>query len=240
MKILRELISSLQGKDYPVKDVLTGAYWTAVISKGCGLASTLREESHPHKCRVKDVGRLAEKRALELVNYALSDYLLEASIGMAAINSLIDIEEGNYVEKSALDILLEKGEGQEVAIVGHFPFIPELRKKTRRLWVFEERPQAGDLSPKEAPEIFPQCALVGITSSAFINHTIEDLLQWAKGKYVMLIGPTTPLTPLLFDYGIQVLAGVQVVNQGEVLRCISQGATFPEIRGIRRITMLKK
>ncbi len=66
MKILRELISSLQGKDYAVKDVLTGAYWTAVISKGCGLASTLREESHPHKCRVKDAGRLAEKGALDL------------------------------------------------------------------------------------------------------------------------------------------------------------------------------
>jgi len=43
MKILTELIESLRGKDYPVKEVLTGAYWTAVVSQGCGLASTFRE-----------------------------------------------------------------------------------------------------------------------------------------------------------------------------------------------------
>lgn len=43
MKILTELIESLRGKDYPVKEVLTGAYWTAVVSRGCGLASTFRE-----------------------------------------------------------------------------------------------------------------------------------------------------------------------------------------------------
>ncbi|MGB9700264.1 MAG: Rossmann-like domain-containing protein [Thermodesulfobacteriota bacterium] len=240
MKILLDLIASLQEKDNPVKEILAGAYWTAVVSKGCGLAATVRHEGHPHPRGVKDVGHLTEKTAGELANYALSDYPMEASIGMAAINSLIEVDINHCVERNALEILFEKGEGQNVAIIGHFPFIPELRKKTGQLWVFEERPQAGDLPPEKAREILPQCAVVGITASTFINHTLEDLLAWAKGKYVLLIGPTTPMTPLLFDYGIQVLAGVQVVNQEEVFRCISQGATFREIRGVRRLTMMKK
>jgi hypothetical protein len=34
MKILSDLIAHLQGKDHPVHEVLTGAYWTAVVSGG--------------------------------------------------------------------------------------------------------------------------------------------------------------------------------------------------------------
>ncbi len=239
MRILTELIASLKGQNHPVQEVLTGAYWTGVVSRGCGLASTFRDEGHPHPRGVKDVGRLIGKTALELAEYALSDYAMEASIGMAAINSLIKINEEKCVEKNASEILMEKGQGKDVAIIGHFPFIPALRKKTRNLWVFEQKPQEGDLRPEEAPRILPRCDVVGITGTAFINHTLDDLLRWAEGKYILLIGPTTPLTPILFDYGIQLLSGTIVVDKEETFRCISQGATFREVRGVRRITMMK-
>jgi uncharacterized protein (DUF4213/DUF364 family) len=241
MKILTKLIENLREKDNPVREILTGVYWTGVVSRGCGLASTFRDEGHPHPKGVKDVGYLVRKSGLELAEYALSDYLLEASIGMAAINSLIEIDEDLCLEKNASEILMEKGEGKDVAIIGHFPFIPELRKKTRNLWVFEQRSkEEGDLSSKEAQNILPRCEVVGITGTAFINHTLEDLMTWAKGKYVLLIGPTTPLTPFLFNYGISVLSGTAVVDKEAAFRCISQGATFREVRGVRRITMAKK
>jgi hypothetical protein len=240
MQILSDLIRSLQGKDHPVQEVLTGAYWTAVTSRKCGLASTFRDEGHPHPRGVKDVGHLTQKSALELAEYAFSDYSLEASIGMAAINSLIEVEENRCVEKNASEILMEKGQGKDVAVVGHFPFIPELRKKTKNLWVFEQRPLEGDLRPDKAKDILPRCDIVGVTGTAFINHTLEDLLRSAKGKFILLIGPTTPLAPFLFNYGIHVLSGTVVVNKDEAFRCISQGATFREVRGVRRVTMMKE
>ncbi len=70
---------------------------------------------------MRDVGNLTQKTALELAEYARSESLLEASIGMATINSLIDFDESNCVEKNAFEIILEKGTGKNVAIVGHFP-----------------------------------------------------------------------------------------------------------------------
>jgi hypothetical protein len=240
MQILSDLIASLKGKDNPVQEVLTGAYWTGVVSLGCGLASTFRDEGHPHPRGVKKVGRLTEKSALELAEYAHSDYPMEASIGMAAINSLIEVDEGRCVEKNASQILIEKGEGKDVGIVGHFPFIQELKKRARNLWVFEQRPKEGDLGPESAQEILPRCDIVGITGTAFINHTLEELLRWSEGKFILLIGPTTPLTSFLFDYGIQVLSGTVVVEKEEAFRCISQGATFREVRGVRRVTMMKE
>ena len=239
MRILTELIESLSEKDHPVKEVLTGAYWTAAVSRGCGLASTFRDESHPHKKAVREIGRLTEKTALQLAQYALSDYSMEASIGMAAINSLIEAEDRACVEKNAAEILLEKGEGKDMAVVGHFPFIPRLRERARNLWVFEQRPREGDLRPEEASRILPRCEVIGITGTAFINHTLEELLRWSQGKFVLLIGPTTPMTSFLFDYGIHGLSGTMVVDPREALRFISQGATYQEIKGVRRVTMLK-
>jgi len=240
MRILTELIDSLRGKDHPVREILTGAYWTAVVSRGCGLASTFRDEGHPHKKGVREVGRLTEKTALELAQYALSDYPMEASIGMAAINSLIEIDDRACVEKNAAEILLEKGEGKDIAVVGHFPFIPRLRERARNLWVFEQRPREGDLRPEDVSRILPRCEVIGITGTSFINHTLEELLRWSQGKFVLLIGPTTPMTPFLFDCGIHGLSGTMVVDPEEAFRFISQGATYQEIRGVRRVTMLKK
>ncbi|NIS59339.1 MAG: hypothetical protein GTO13_01120, partial [Proteobacteria bacterium] len=63
-----------------------------------------------------------------LALYSRSENLLEASIGMAAINSLIDIDESKCVEANAYEMLLEKGKGKNVAVVGHFPFLSMLRE----------------------------------------------------------------------------------------------------------------
>ena len=92
MTILDNLLSKL-GDDAPVRSILVGAHWTAVCSRSCGLASTLIDD-HPHgHAQVQDAGRLHLKSARELADYARSDQLLEASIGVAALNSLLDVDE---------------------------------------------------------------------------------------------------------------------------------------------------
>jgi uncharacterized protein (DUF4213/DUF364 family) len=240
LKILDDLIASLWGNDFQVKSVHTCVFWTAVISKHCGLSSTFRDEGRSHERGVRDVGNLTRKTALELAEYARSNSLLEASIGMAAINSLIDIDEAKCVEKNAFEIILEKGRGKNVAIVGHFPWIPKLKGKTRNLWVLEQRLREGDLPAKEADRILPECEVVGITGTSFINHTIESLLKLCKKAYVVLVGPTSPLSPMFFDYGIHAICGTKVIDEEKVIRSISEGATFKEVTGVKLLTLTKK
>jgi uncharacterized protein (DUF4213/DUF364 family) len=239
MKILDDLLLSLQANDFQVKSVHTCVFWTAVISKHCGLSSTFREEGVPHERGVRDVGNLTRKTALELAEYARSKNLLEASIGMATINSLIDIEESKCIEKNAFEIILEKGRGKNVTIVGHFPWISKLREKVKNLWVLEKRLREGDLPAMEADRILPQCEVVGITGTSFINHTLEGLLSLCKGAYVLLIGPTSPLSPLLFDYGIDAICGSKIIDSDQLIRSISEGATFKEVTGVRLLTLSK-
>jgi uncharacterized protein (DUF4213/DUF364 family) len=239
LKILDDLIQSLKGSDFPVKSVHTCVFWTAVITKHCGLSSTFRDEGPSHDRGVKDVGSLTRKAALELAEYAKSDSLLEASIGMATINSLLDIDESKCIEKNAFEIILEKGTDKNVAIIGHFPWIPKLRGKLRNLWVLEQRIREGDLPAKEADRILPECDVVGITGTSFINHTLEGLLNLCKKAFVVLIGPTSPLSPILFEYGIDAICGSKVVDVDKVVRSISEGATFKEVVGVKLLTMAK-
>jgi uncharacterized protein (DUF4213/DUF364 family) len=239
MKILDDLLSGLKGNDFQVKSVHTCVFWTAVVSKHCGLSSTFRGKGPSHERGVRDVGNLTRKTALELAEYAKSDSLLEASVGMATINSLIDIEESKCVEKNAFELILEKGQGKNVAIVGHFPWIPKLKGKTKNLWVLEQRLKEGDLPAKEADRILPRCDVVGITGTSFINHTLEGLLSLCKEAYVLLIGPTSPLSPILFDYGIDAICGAKVIDEEKVIRSISEGATFKEVTGVRLLTLTK-
>ena len=239
MKMLDDLIQSLKDSDFPVKSVHTCVFWTAVITKHCGLSSTFRDEGPSHDRGVRDVGSLTRKTALKLAVYAKSDSLLEASIGMATINSLIDIDESKCIEKNAFEIILEKGIDKNVAIIGHFPWIPKLRGKLNNLWVLEQRIREGDLPSKEADRILPECDVVGITGTAFINHTLEGLLNLCKKAFVVLIGPTSPLSPILFEHGIDVICGSKVVDVDRVVHSISEGATFKEVIGVRLLTMAK-
>ena len=119
--------------------------------------------------------------------------------------------------------------------------MPKLREAARELWVTERQPRPGDFTENEAERLIPQAEVVGITGTAFTNHTIAHLLDLCEPHaYVVILGGTAPLSPVLFDYGVDAISGTLVVDPEMVLRCVSQGATFRQIRGIRLLTMMRK
>ena len=240
MKILDDLLSTLN-PDEAVRDIRQGPFWTAVLTRNCGLASTPYESGHHHDhTPVKDAGHLLQKSAQELARMAYSESNHEAAIGMATINSLLDIDELYCVELNAGDLLMEKGEGQRVAVIGHFPFVERLRQVVRELWVIEKHPREGDVAENEAQNLVSQADVVAITGSTFVNHTTEELLALCSPKaYVIVLGPTTPLSPVLFDYGVDVISGTRVTDAETVLWYVSQSATFRQMKGVRLLTMKK-
>jgi len=238
MKIIEDLLSTLN-YEAPVRDIRQGPFQTAVLTRNCGLASTLHEHGRHHgEAPVKEAGLLLEKNASILAQMVYSLSPPEAAIGMATINSLIEIDEQRCVELNAADLLMERGGGRKVAIIGHFPFVPRLRQVVKELWVIEQRPQPGDFEEDQAERLLPMAEVIGITGTAFINHTIMHLLGLCEPQaYVVILGCTAPLSPVLFDYGIDAISGTQVVEPETVLHCVSQGATFRQIKGIRLLTM---
>ena len=240
MKILHDLLSTLDA-DADVLDIRQGFFHTGVLTRSCGLAATLPRDALRQKPPlVKAPGLLLGKNARELAQMALSESILEASIGMATINSLLGVNMDACRELNARELIMAKGEGKRVAIVGHFPFIPELKKAALKLWVIEKNPREDDFSEADADRLIPKADVVAITGSAFTNHTIMPLLRLCSpGAYVIILGDTTPLSTILFDYGADAVCGTTVLDHARALRCISQGANFRQIRGTQRLTMLR-
>jgi hypothetical protein len=169
-----------------------------------------------------------------------SDSLLEAAIGMAALNSLLEVDLHSCTELNAAEIILRKGEGKNVAVIGHFPFLPRVRDQAKALWVIEKNPSAGDFNETEADRLIPGADVVAITGTSLTNHTLESLLALcSREAYIVMLGDTVPLSPVLFDYGVDALSGTRVVDADLALRCVSQGATFRQIQGTRRLTLFK-
>jgi uncharacterized protein (DUF4213/DUF364 family) len=240
MNLLNDLLASLPD-DAPVRSVLVGVHWTVVCGRHCGLASTLvGEKPHAH-VRVRDVGQLHQKSARELAEYAQSDNLLEASIGVAAINSLLDVDERRAEEVNAADVLIEQGKGKNIALVGHFPFIPKLRQVAGQLWVIEQHPAEGEYPAESAGDLIPQADVVALNGSALINHTLDGLLELCQpDALVMVLGPSTPLSPLLFEHGATILSGSRIVDEAAALRTIGQGATFQQVKGVKLLTFINE
>jgi len=240
MKIITDILSTLNFQA-PLRDIRQGPFQTAVLTRQCGLASTPHDPGpHHEKSPVNNAGLLLDENAESLSRLALSSSEAEASIGMATINSLIEVDETYCEELNAGELLMAMGEGKRVAVVGHFPFVSRLRSAVAELSIIEKNPREGDLSEAEAENILPRADVVGITGTAFTNHTIENLIKLChSGTYVVVLGGTAPLSPVLFDYGIDAVAGTLVTDPEAVLRSVSQGATYRQIKGVRRLTMKK-
>ncbi len=225
-----------------MQDIRIGMFHTAVVSRRCGLAASL-----PHDALrqgppfVREPGFLADKPPAELAHLAHSASLLEAAIGMATINSLLAVDLDACRELNAAELILKKGESRNVAVVGHFPFLPRVREKAHRLWVIEKNPREGDLPEHAADTLIPEADVVGITGTALTNHTLEHLLELCSPRaYVVILGDTAPLSPLFFDYGVDAVCGTAVVDTEQALRCVSQGATFRQIQGTQRLCLEKQ
>jgi uncharacterized protein (DUF4213/DUF364 family) len=241
VKILDDLISALDS-DTTIKEIRQGVFHTGVLTRNCGLAATLPKDALKQEPPlIKEPGSLLEKSISALLQMSYSESILEAAIGMATINSLLDVDMESCLELNAAELLAEKGHGKKVAIVGHFPFIPKLRRRAKELWVIEKNPRTGDFSEHEAEDLIPKANVVGITGTAFTNHTLEHLLELCQpGAYVVVLGDTAPLSPILFSYGIDAISSTTVVNPELALRCISEGANFRQIKGTQRLTLLKE
>ena len=221
-----------------------GLHWTAVVSRHCGLASTL---GHDQGCSHGEMegreGSLAEMTALELARYCLGKDQARASLGLAAINSLLDTNPALYVDIDGLKLARDLGKGKNITVIGHFPFMEDIARQAKNLWVIEKQPGPGDFPEEKGKDFIPQSDIVVITGTTLLNGTLDGILGLCgKNSVKMLLGPTTPISDVLFEHGIDVLAGSVVTEKDTVLRSVSEGASFRQIKmkgGIRFVTIIK-
>lgn len=227
-KLIDDLIDSVSGNSGPVGDVRVGLTWTVVNGRYCGMSKTYGI-SDKKSYTTQRIEKLIGREAAEVAEYAHSWDLVEASIGCAAILSMVPPRDG-CIEINARDIILERSPGAKVVVVGAFPFIDKLREAAGELIVLELEPSLlnpeKNILPASACEYcIPDCDVLAITGSALINKSLEHLLDLARNSrtYTIILGPSTVMSDVLFDYGADVLAGSFVTNPEGLLRKIESG-----------------
>lgn len=242
-KMYTRILESLP--EHPVSKVRIGLHWTAVVVEKdngpqCGLASTLKGgPKHSGVPVIPEPGRLEGISSLELAGWIESDIPLRRSVGCAAINALLPRDPEGWVDQNAEEAIRERGRGKRNVIVGHFPFAETLRTELDDFAVLELDPRGDDFPVSSAPDLLPRADLVAITGMTFINHTLTDLLKLCRpDATILLLGPSTPLSPILGEFGVDLLAGCSVEDIPSVLAAIGQGGKFRQVHkaGVRLIT----
>ena len=245
-KIYDELIDLIP-EDLFVLDCMVGLHWTLVRSeKGLGAAMTLKGGRTG-----KELTNITGMRLRELAAYVKSWNMLQASLGQAAINSVLNTP-GNIMaitgqaitktaepdEANAFAQYMPEIASKKVAVIGHFPNIESLGKICQ-LSILERVPLPGDYPDMASEYILPLQDYVFITGTAFINKSMPRLLQLSQNAKIILVGPSVPISPVLFKYGVETLAGMvildektcgQVVREGGKTKAFKQGGQMICIR----------
>ncbi len=225
----------------PVERVAVGRRFVAVQAGGrVGLASTLGARAGEGPCPWRE----APGRPLSAcLPWLLSPEPLLSSLGLAALNAACPPPPpGQLWEGSAQQWLLQRARGLRVVLVGSFPFAPELRAAAENLEVLELEAGAPPLPPPEWDEALDECHLLAVTGTALLTGYLAYFLGKAPQAFKLVLGPSTPWSPLLFEQGAHMLAGALVREPEPVLAAVEQGLPYREIKkaGIESVCWFPK
>jgi uncharacterized protein len=234
MKLVDALLDSVAGQPRRAARVRIGLHWMSVETRHTGVAHVFRGRP---EFELPDAGALDGKDVMELAAGLKSWEPLEAGLGLAALSSLIG---GDGERCNVVDYIMDRVPGKTVTCVGRFPFFGRMAESAARAYLLEMNPQAGELPSFAAEEVIPESDLLILTGTSLINKTMERLLELGRHGTVIVLGPSTPMSDVLFDFGASVIAGIRVVDQGKLLRSISQGVKFyNKIEGIEPVTRFR-
>lgn len=213
--IYDELIQAIPG-DVTVTSGSVGLRWCQVTTSegGLGMAYTLPEQSRPS---TYDAASFAGAPLREVALLAKSWNFAEAGVGMAALNAWYahpQRADGAGFKPCLANTwgqvfhpFSEAVAGKVVSVIGHFPFAPPPLQKAAELRVLERNTQPGDYPDCACEFLLPSSDFVFISGSAFVNKTIPRLLELSRDATTVVLGPSTPLSTVLFDHGVDVVTG---------------------------------
>ena len=227
-----------------VRDYALGVSWSYVeADSGMGVAWTARGG----KKRMYR-GDLRGRELREVAQLAKSWCFEEATLGIAALNAWysqhdkldamgarydepIELPDGTRRKMDAFELHADQMDGKNVVMVGHFPHPERLVEYGANLTILERNVRDELDTPDPACEyVIPDADLVFYTGVTLINKTAPRLLALAQNARVVMVGPSVVMSPTLFEWGADMLAG-SVVSDPEKTRfavCNGAGAFFGE------------
>ena len=201
--------------------VYQGPELTGVLYDGnMGVSMTYHYEGQPRT--VTDYHGMELR---ELAKLSKSWNFAEAAVGISAVNAywnrraLLKTAE----PAAAFEHYRPFAAGRKIAVVGHFPYIAKFFGDIAEVIVLEREDVEGDFPDTACEYLLAECDLIFLTASAFVNKSITRLIELSRGKEMILLGPTTPMAPVLYSFGVRGLSGFVVTRVEEIIPEIESG-----------------
>lgn len=180
--------------------------------------------------------KLSGKDAGDLIEWFLSDDLLERTVGLAVLNALsqhfIKIHPQHYRIDATSDLFetMKLDPSSRVGLVGYFrPLLARLQEKAGEVIVLEKSREllqgSYPFTMTDDPTALQQCDKVLITATTLTNDSLPGLMaECANANFVGIMGPTAGCLPdTLFDLGIHAVGYSQIENPELFLQRFAQG-----------------
>lgn len=221
----------------PVRRVVVGAKWVLVeTAEGLGVAARQTAARQTAKGDETSLDRWLGRNLRDLATLAARAWApLDIAVGVAALNAHYNHPGLTGADGNGLD-LFASVEGR-VVVIGGFP---QIARRLPRAQVIDMNPRDGEYPEAACDWLLPGAEAVALTASAFANRTLPRLLRVAAGARIAMIGPGTPLTPRLFDYGIDGLAGFVATDRDTVARIVAEGGGSRDFLPFGRMVTLHR
>ncbi|NQU04452.1 MAG: DUF364 domain-containing protein [Calditrichaeota bacterium] len=232
LKIIEALAESASG--HRLDDVRIGLRYTGVrLDDGSiGVSYNFPENRGCDGIAFPGQSELKGREASEVLSWLISENQINRSLALAVANGLTAYRKTESINGDIRKIAQIKS-GDRVTMVGYFRSIADDLSEFCDLKVYDKKAKPGlthkNLLPAE--DGLRDCDVALITATAFLNGTIESLLEAASNcREVAILGPSTPLVPEAFvETPVTLLSGVFTQNE-EVLRVISEGGGMQSFR----------
>ena len=213
----------------PVKEVLIGLTWTLCQADGIGLTMSPGQPTRT----LPWSGALVNQTVADLAPWIQSWNPYEATVGMAAINAVINatsplIEAAQPLSPkgpanlAVFEHFLPLIQGQRVVVIGRYPRLNQY-EQTADISVIERQPSGDDFPDPACEYLLPAADWVFLTATSLVNKTFPRLVELSQNATLVLMGPTMPWLPALADMGIDYLAGVRVRHPKALRQTVAEG-----------------
>ena len=236
-------------EDARIIDVSIGIFWTFVQTQyGSAISATAhRWCDDPPGAIIPLAGNLVGLPVREIVPLYDSTSLTARSLANAAVAACFDSENmtGTRDDRRGQDLLsdmcLADNQKKHIALIGHFHFADELKKLGHHLDIFEleGRCEQGDIPNSRIPECLPFADIVMMTSSTIVTHSTEDILRSCRPDAVkMIVGPSVPIHPVLWEYGFDAICASVITDPKQVSIAARQGGNHKQLAGCRKVNFM--
>lgn len=230
------LIDQARG-DERMSQLLLGINWSVAMLESanadtasrCGLCF-----SPPQIPRTNPwAGTLQGRSVSELAEWIMQWDTAAAVVGALAINAAINsrssliahahtIEAVGPAHLRVFNYFRERLVDKKVVVIGHYPQLEPFPEAAD--WqCLERNMQTGDLPDTAADYLLPAADWVFITASSIVNKSLPQLLQLAVDAEVVLMGPSLPWMEGWREFGVNHLAGVEVLAPERLCQIVAEG-----------------